>query len=330
MMTDILKRLPAGTSLAMPLGLVALLLLLSAVFSPQLFTIDGIAGAILVSAPLIVAAMAITPIAMAGRGGVDLSIGPLIGFINVTIVAWLQPHGFGTPVMVFAYAMLAACAWYALLATVITIVRVSPIIVMLAGYMVLAGLDLVILPRPSGSAPEWLGDWGFGTEIFSPVLAILLISGFAWGLLRSTALFDNIELLGADERTAYTAGLATDRVRLAAYVVGGLLAAMAAICQTAVIGSGDPTQGNRITLQAITALVLGGTALSGGRGSATGSALGAIAMFLISNLLSSFNFGAMSGFITQAVYGLVLVLTLLATLIRFRSKPVKGASDGRS
>lgn len=323
-MIDLLDRCLVKTNLAMPVALVGLLLVLSALFSPQLFTVDGIAGAILVAAPLILAAIAITPIAMAGRGGVDLSIGPLIGFINVTIVTWLEPHGLGGPVPVFAYAILAASLWYALLASVIAIVRVSPIIVMLAGYMVLAGLDLVILPRPSGSAPEWLGDWGFGTDIFSPVLAILAISALGWAALRRTGLFGNIQLLGADERTAYTCGINTDGVRLAAYVIGGAFAAMAAICQTGVIGSGDPTQGNRLTLQAITALVLGGTALSGGRGSALGSALGAIAMFLISNLLSVFNFGAMSGFITQAVYGLALVLTLLATLLRFRPKVLKG------
>ena len=315
-MIAFLSRRRPDAGLSMPLALVAILLALSALFSPQLFDRDGIAGAILVAAPLILAAVAMTSIAMAGRGGVDLSIGPLIGFINVTIVAWLEPRGWGNPVLVFGYAAGVACLWYALLATVISFVRVSPIIVMLAGYMVLAGLDLVILPRPSGQAPDWLTDWGSGTEITSPVLAILAASSLVWLALRSSALFGNIQLLGADEKTAYTAGLPTDKVRLAAYLIGGLFAAMAAICQTAVIGSGDPTQGNRVTLQAITALVLGGTSLSGGRGSAVGSALGAIAMFLISNLLSAFNFGAVSGFITQAAYGLILVLTLLATLIR--------------
>ena len=324
-MIGLLDRLLLKTNLAMPMGLVVVLLVLSALFSPQLFTVDGIAGAILVGAPLILAAMAITAIAMAGRGGVDLSIGPLIGFINVTMVTWLEPRGLSHPVLVFAYAVLAAWIWYALLASVISLVRVSPIIVMLAGYMVLAGLNLVILPRPSGNAPEWLGNWGYGTDIFSPVLAVLVVSALGWMALCSSALFGNIQLLGADEKTAYTAGLNTNRVRLAAYLIGGFFAAMAAICQTAVIGSGDPTQGNRITLQAITALVLGGTALSGGRGSALGSALGAIAMFLISNLLSAFNFGAMSGFITQAVYGLALVVTLLATLVRLRPKLIDGS-----
>ncbi len=305
--------------LLMPVALVITLLLLSAVRSPHLFTSDGLAGGMLVASPLILAAVAITPIAMAGHGGVDLSIGPLVGFINVTIVAWLAPHGWGQPVTVFAYAIAAACAWQALLAIVIIKVRISPIIVMLSGYMILAGANLVVLPRPSGSAPDWLADWGYGTNLLSPVLAILGVAALLWFMFQRSALFGHIRLLGADEKTAYTCGIDVGAVRIAAHLAGAVSAGLAAICLTGVIGC-DPTQGNRLTLQAVTALVLGGTTLSGGRASALGSALGAVAMFLMSNVLSTFNFGSMSGFVTQATYGAILVLTLLSTLVDLRQR----------
>jgi ribose transport system permease protein len=314
-MMSALRRSSSWFELAMPLTLVAVLFMVSAVRSPNLFTVEGMAGAVLVAAPLILAAMAMTPIAMAGRGGVDLAVGPLVGFINVTIVAWLSPHGWGQPLMVFLYAVTVACVWQALVAFIIIKVRVNPIIVMLAGYMVLAGLNLVILPRPSGTAPDWLSDWGYGTDLWSPVLVILTSAGLTWFLFQRSALFAHIRLLGADEKTAYTSGINITAVRLCAHLMGAIFAALAAICLTGVIGSGDPNQGNRLTLQATTALVLGGTALSGGRGSALGSALGAIAMFLISNVLSTYSFGSMTGFITQASYGAILVLTLQITLI---------------
>jgi ribose transport system permease protein len=317
-MISILRRTFSSFELAIPLVLVVVLFAVSAVRSPNLFTIEGMAGAVLVAAPLILAAMAMTPIAMAGRGGVDLAIGPLVGFINVTIVAWLSPHGWGQPLTVFVYAIAVACLWQALVALIIIKVCVSPIIVMLAGYMVLAGLNLVILPRPSGTAPDWLADWGYGTKLWSPVLAILVAAGLIWFVFQRSALFGHIRMLGADEKTAYTSGINTTVVRLCAHLLGAIFAALAAICLTGVIGSGDPNQGNRLTLQATTALVLGGTALSGGRGSALGSALGAIAMFLISNVLSTFSFGSMTGFITQACYGAILVLTLQMTLIDLR------------
>ena len=144
-----------------PRGLVGLLLLLSALRSPHLFTADGMAGGILVASPLILAAMAITP-DRHGRPGRRRSLHRTSCRLHqcVTIVAWLTPHGWGQPIVVFVYAAAVACAWQAILALVIVNVRVSPIIVMLAGYMILAGANLVVLPRPSGSAPGWLADWG--------------------------------------------------------------------------------------------------------------------------------------------------------------------------
>lgn len=298
-----------------PIGLVLILGIMAAVRAPQTFTYVGLAGALLVAAPLILAAVAITPIAIAGRGGVDLSIGPLIGFVNVTIVVWLSENGITHPILVFAYAILAACAWQMLLAAFIIFVRISPIIASLAGFMILQGVNLVILSRPGGFAPEWLGNWGWGTELLSPVLYILLAAFAIWFLFQRTAMFQHIRLMGADERTAYTSGVDIITARFAAHLMAGVFAGLAALCLTGLIGSGDPTQGNTLTLQAITALVLGGTSLAGGKGGITGSVLGAVAMYLVFVVLSSFNFGAISGFMTQLLYGLMLVFALLVALV---------------
>jgi len=304
--------------LAVPLALVVVLLVLAAIRAPQQFTHVGLAGAVLVAAPLILASMAITPIAIAGRGGVDLSIGPLIGFVNVTIVVWLPALGLSSPLAVFGYAIAMACLWQAMMAAMIIHVRVSPIIVSLAGFMILQGVNLVILPRPGGVAPDWLAEWGWGTDLFGPVLYVLLAAFALWLLLQRSALFQHMRLMGADERTAYTAGVDINAVRLAAHLAAGVFAGLAAVCVTGMIGSGDPLQGNTLTLQAITALVLGGTSLAGGRGGATGSVLGAVALYLVFVVLSSFNFGAISGFMTQLSYGLILVASLMLSLLMTR------------
>lgn len=305
---------------AVPLILVLVLLSIAALRAPHTFSSVGLAGAVLVSAPLILAAMALTPIAIAGRGGVDLSIGPAIGFINVTIVVWLPALGISSPAAVFAYAILMGILWQMILATLIVYVRLSPIIASLAGYMILQGVNLVILSRPGGVAPEWLSTWSFGTDLFSPVLWILVASFVLWGMFRRTVLFDHIRLMGADERTAYTVGIDIVTARYAAHAMAGVFAGLGAICLTGMIGSGDPTQGNTLTLQAITALVLGGTSLAGGRGGILGSVLGAIAMFLVFVVLSSFNFGAISGFMTQMAFGLILVASLLLSLFTGRAR----------
>lgn len=311
--------------LIVPTTLVVALLVTTAIRNPHFFSAVGLAGAILVAAPLILAAMAITPIAIAGRGGVDLSIGPAIGFINVTIVMWITPLGFDSPFYIFLYAIIAGCVWQALLALMIIYVRVSPIIVSLAGFMILQGINLVILPRPGGLAPDWLSDWGYGTELVGPVLFVLMAAFVLWFLFQRTAMYQHIRLMGADERTAYTVGLNINAIRLSAHMVAGVFSGLAAVCLTGVIGSADPTQGNTLTLQAVTALVLGGTSLAGGRGGATGSVLGAVAMYLIFVVLSSFNFGSISGYMTQMSYGLILVISLMLSLITTSNRNASAA-----
>ena len=297
--------------LLFPIGLVLVLVIIVTIRNPVFLSGVGLAGAILVASPTILAAMALTPVAMAGRGGVDLSIGPLIGFINVTITTWLTPAGFEHPAVVFLYAIVAGCLWQLALALIVIYVRVSPIIVALAGFLILQGVNLIILPRPGSLAPTWLADWGYGTNVFSPVLFVLLGAGILWFIIQRSSPYQQLCLTGADERMAYTCGVSIGPARIFAHLIAGVFAGLAGVCLTGVIGSGDPTQGNTLTLQAVTALVLGGTSLAGGRGSVMGSALGAIAMYLIFAALSSFNFGSISGFMTQLSFGVILVATLV-------------------
>lgn len=306
--------------LTVPVVLLAVLLLSAAQRSPNLFTSSGLAGAVIVAAPLILATMALTPIVMVGRGSVDLSIGPLIGFINVTLVAWLVGNGIQSPVAIFGYALLAGALYQTLFALVVIYVRIAPIIVSLSGYLFLTGINLVILQRPSGVAPAFMAEWGYGIEIVSPVLFLLLAAFAGWFALTRTRFFKALRLTGADERMAYTSGIRTQAVRVGAHAVGGAFAGLAAIAFTALIGSGDPTQGSTYTLSAVTALVLGGTSLAGGKGGAFGSILGAVNMYLITYVLATFSFGVVSSFVTQMAFGLILVLSLtVSTLVGGRT-----------
>jgi ribose transport system permease protein len=308
--------------LIVPAALFIILLVSAVVRSPNLFTGSGMAGAILVAAPLILATLALTPIVMAGRGSVDLAVGPLIGFINVTIVQWLVGSGMSNPVLVFCWALLIGVAYQVIQALVIVYVRVAPVIVMLSGYLFLTGVNLIIMPRAGGLAPDWMASWAKGTEVFSPVLFFLLAGLVVWYASLRTAFQNNLRMTGADERAAYASGVRVLAVRIGAHVLGGVFAGLAAICHTALISSGDPVQSNSYTLQAITALVLGGAALSGGRGSAVGSLLGALNMYLISHLLATFNFGMFSGFVTQLSFGLILVISLLVNVFLIDSRSV--------
>ncbi|MEQ9054142.1 MAG: hypothetical protein RLO38_05485, partial [Roseovarius confluentis] len=137
----------------------------------------------------------------------------------------------------------------------------------------------------------------------------------SWYLFTASTFYTNLKMMGYDERAAWTSGIRTDVVRIGAHLIAGVYVGLGAICYTALISSGDPTQGQNMTLTAITALVLGGVALSGGRGGVTGALLGAVSLWLIGYVLATFNFGAIQAFMTQMVYGIILVLSLLLTLL---------------
>lgn len=304
-----------NTYLLVPILLIAVLLSTAVIRGPSLVSLSGFGSAIIVSAPLILATYALMALAIAGRGTVDLAVGPLLAFINVSVV---KLNGLGvvtSPLGVFILALGIGVIYQLLFALIIIVVRVQPIIVALSGFLALTGINLVILPRPGGVAPDWMSSWGLGNTIFSPVLLMLLIATGGWLLFTLTSFYGNLRMMGYDERAAYTSGVRINIVRIGAHVIAGLFVGLAAICYTGLIASGDPTQGTTMTLTAVTALVLGGVSLAGGRGGVTGALFGALNLFLIGYVLATFNFGGVQAFVTQLFYGLILVLSLLLTLL---------------
>jgi ribose transport system permease protein len=307
-----------GTSfnafLLVPMLLFFGLLVVAVLRSPSLMTSSGIGGAEIVVAPLILSTYALMATALAGRATVDLSIGPLIGFINVTLIQLGAIQVVTSPIAVFVYVLLAGVLYEIVFGLIVIWVRVQPIIVSLSGYLALSGINLVILPRPGGTAPEWMSTWGSGTSIFTPALFMVAAATIGWLIFSTTPFYGHLQLMGSDERAAYTSGVRIGVVRIGAHIVSGLFAGLAALSYTALINSGDPTQGTTYTLISVTALVLGGTSLAGGRATVFGSLLGALNLFLIGYVLSTFDFGSVQGFVTDLCYGLILVLSLLLTL----------------
>src|SRR3984957_15560145 len=304
-----------NTYLLIPILLLAVLASIAVIRGPNLVSLAGFGSAIIVAAPLILATYALMPIAIAGRGTVDLAVGPLLAFVNVSIVS-LNGLGWVTsPLGVFVVAIAIGVIYQILFALMIIVVRGPPIIVALSGFLALSGINRVILPRPGGVAPDWMISWSLGNTIFSPVLLILVFATGGWLLFTLSPFFKHLRMMGYDERAAFTAGVRSDVVRVGAHVIPGIFVGLGAICYTALIASGDPTQGTTMSLTAVTAVVLGGVSLSGGRGSIAGALLGAVNLFLIGYVLATFNFGAVQAFVTQLFYGLILVLSLLLTLL---------------
>lgn len=300
--------------LLMPMTLLFALVIVAVLRSHNLVTNAGLGSAVIVAAPLILATYALMSTVVAGRGTVDLAIGPLISFINVTLIQLVDAQVMDSPIAVFLFAVAVGMAYQLLMALIVIYIRVQPIIVSLSGYLALSGINLVILPRPGGVAPDWMSSWGAGTSVFSPVMAIVVLATIAWLLMTRTAFFTHLRLMGSDERAAYTSGIPITVVRIGAHLICGFFAGLSAICFTALIGSGDPGQGTTYTLISVTALVLGGASLGGGRASIAGSLIGAVDLYLITYVLSTFSFGGIQSFVTDLSYGAILIASLLLTL----------------
>lgn len=307
-----LRHLARQRSLVTPTILLVVLLVISALHGPHLFTSDGLAGAVIGAAPLVLATLAITIITVAGPAGVDLSVGPVMTFINIGIVLGLPVVGVSSPVAVFAFAIVLGILLHAIMGTLIAVLRVSTVVVTLAIYLVLDGLNTVILPQAGGTAPEWLANWGSSSSILSAILYVPLAAFVLWTLISRTTFFRNVRLMGANDRTAFVSGVKLIPTRIGAHVICGVFVGIASVMFTGLIGSADPTAGASYTLSAVTALVIGGASLAGGRARGLGSVLGAVDIWLISYVLSTFNFGLNAGYWVQFTTGAVLVAALVA------------------
>lgn len=310
-MSPLTRLLSLGRSVGFAVVLLVVLLAVNLILSPGRFQPGSWGALVGLAAPLIGAAIASTPVILAGRGGIDISVGPLMGFVNALVIQVLfLKAGISSPLLLVPAALLIGALIGAANGFLATIVRIQPIVATLGTYLILTGVTLTILPAPIGPAPAWLKALS-GPLSMLP-LALMFI---AWWLVRRTPYYDQLMAVGSDDRAAYTAGVDVTRVRFIAYVMTGILGGCAGLMLTALIGSADPNIGPTYTLIAIAAVALGGVSLAGGRGGVAGAAIGAIDIFLLQSVLTTFN---VSTFVLQIAYGAILVLAVMLTALQER------------
>jgi len=291
--------------------LLVLLLVINILINPARFSPAAWGTLIGLAAPLIGAAIASTPAILGGRGGIDISVGPLMGFINAIVVLVLvQRMGIESPWIIVPAAIALGALAGAVNGLLATVLRIQPIVATLGTYLILIGATLTILPAPTGTVPTWLRALGGPLSIL-PLAAVFLV----WIGIRRLPYYDHLMAVGSDDRAAYTAGIPVTLVRFLSYVVTGAFAGVAALMMTALIGSADPSIGPTYTLIAISAVALGGVSLAGGRGGLLGAAIGAIDIFLLQSALTYFN---LSTFVLQIAYGAVLVAAIVLTALQDR------------
>jgi ribose transport system permease protein len=299
-------------------ALLVLFLVANAWLNPARFAPASWGTLIGLASPLLCAALAATPPILGGRGGIDVSIGPLMGFINAILVTGLMGGlGATSPFVVVPAALMLGGVVGLINGSLAAIVRIQPIIATLGAYLVLTGLTVTIVPAPTGTIPEWLRSL---SQTFSFVPALLI--GLLWLAFTRLPIYGQLMAVGSDDRAAYTAGVNVTAVRVVSYGLAGAFAGLAALSLTALIGSADPNVGPSYTLLAISSIALGGVSLAGGRGGLLGAAVGALDIFLLQSILTFFN---VSTFVLQLAYGAILVAAVCFAPLQERLVARKGA-----
>ena len=287
-------------------GFLCGLLIVNLVISPYMLKPAVIVGMLSIAMPLMLGAMAVTPSILSGGGGIDLSIGPLMGFINILLVTQL---GGGVPgVAAIIILMLIGAAIGGLNGFLVAIIRVQPIVATLGTYLILSGINLWLLPIPIGPAPGWVLILSRSVFGIPGAILLMLIPACIWLALLCTPFVRTLLAVGGDDRVAFSVGINVSLVRILAYSLGGLIAAVAGIALTAAIQSADASVGPPFTLQVITAAALGGISLAGGRGGMLNGIQGALSLFLIQTLLTDLG---VSIYWQQICFGTTLLIALV-------------------
>ncbi|MBX6322178.1 MAG: ABC transporter permease [Rhodospirillaceae bacterium] len=298
-----MTRLAGRRDSAFAAILLIVLLALNVALNPARFAPAAWGTLIGLAAPLVAAANAAMPAILGGRGGIDVSVGPLMGFVNAILVQTLiLDRGVVSPWALVPAALVVGALAGALNGLLATVVRIQPIVATLGTYLLLSGATLTLVPAPVGAVPAWL------KSLAGPLSAVPLAAmAVGWLALKRTPFHEQLMAVGSDDRACFTAGVPVGAVRFLSYVLTGLMGGVAGLMLTALIGSADPTVGPGFTLIAISAVALGGVSLAGGRGGFLAATVGAADIFLLQSALTYFN---ISTFVLQIAYGLILVASV--------------------
>lgn len=244
-------------------------------------------------------------------GGIDLSVGSILALSSALLASMIS--GGMTPEVAILFSALIGLGLGIINGVIIAYGNVAPFIATLATMTIYRGATLVYT---NGNPISGLSDEAFfiglgqGDVSGLPIPAIIMMIAFfiLYFVLTKTPLGRQTYAVGGNEKVSYIAGIKIDRVKIVAYAITGLLCALAGAVLTSRLNSAQPTAGTGYELDAIAAVVLGGTSLAGGKGRITGTLIGALIIGTLNNGLNILN---VSSFYQQVVKGIVILLAVL-------------------
>jgi len=265
--------------------------------------------------------MAVGMVFVITMGDIDLSVGAIFTLTNVTTAMALRA-GISLPLaLLIGLATGAICGF--INGTLAVLLRIPMIIVTLGTMSIYRGLALILC----GNAPisQFPKDQPFFTvgggsllEIPTSVLLMLLVSIIGWLALTKSIPGRRIQAIGGNPISAHLSGIPLPRYRVAVMTVNGMIAALAGIIALAFLQSADPTAGQGFELWVIASVIIGGTALTGGRGSVPGAILGALIIHIIRNGLVLL--GAPSNTDVVITGGAIILAVAIDSFVRRRAQ----------
>ncbi|MCS4318587.1 MULTISPECIES: ABC transporter permease [Serratia] len=296
------------------LGLLAIIVVLYLVFSiyaTGFISLNNQMNILRDAATIGIAAWAMTLIIISGE--IDVSVGPMVAFISV-ILAYLMQYAIPLP-----FALILALCLGAALGSVAGVLRgwfnVPSFVATLGLWSALRGMGLFMtnaLPVPidENDVLDWLGGQVLGLPVSAVIMLILFVVFQC--ISKKTAFGRSVYAIGGNASAAQLCGINVKRIRVLLFTLAGLLAAVTGILLAARLGSGNAGAASGLEFDVIAAVVVGGTALSGGRGSMLGTLLGVLVITLIGNGLVLLG---INSFFQQVVRGVIIVLAVLANII---------------
>ncbi|CAO3440218.1 galactofuranose ABC transporter, permease protein YjfF [Azospirillum endophyticum] len=248
-------------------------------------------------------------------GGIDLSVGAVIGFTTVLLAVLIEQGGWH-PIPAFAVALIAAGGFGAAMGGVIHVFQMPPFIVTLAGMFIARGLGFVLttdsvpINHPLyGELNDMALRFDFGLKLSLPALLMLGVVAGAVVLAHWTRFGANLYALGGNRQSAELMGVPVARTTVAVYGLSGLLAGLAGIVFSLYTGAGYSLAATGVELDTITAVVIGGTQLTGGYGYVVGTFVGVLIQGLIQTYIT-FD-GTLSSWWTKIAIGVLLFVFIL-------------------
>lgn len=271
--------------------LIGLLLLMAVVslMSPNFLTVDNLLNILRQTSINAIIAMGMTFVIL--TAGIDLSVGSILAFAGAVCASLIAMD---TPILIALMATLfIGAALGAASGTIVSYFGVQAFIATLVGMVMVRGAVLVYTdgrPISTGNFDvantfyEIGGGYVAGMPV--PVIIAAVVFGLAWFVLHHTRFGRYVYAIGGNEQVARLAGVNVNAVKVGVYAISGALAALAGIILTARLESAQPTAGMSYELDAIAAVVLGGTSLMGGRGRIIGTLIGALIIGVLNNALN--------------------------------------------